>query len=530
MTRGARVLGQELVNLLDSLARFFGLKRGDDPQAHSRLSPWPVDLAGLRLSDSQALSLSATWGCVTLLAKSVSQCDWNIYEPIPGTKRRRMLLEDPRYYLLNTEPNPEMTAMAFREGMMLQAVAFGNAYAEIVPDGANRPREIWPLEVDRVTPRRTADWKLFYEYRAPSGDVVMLPPSRVFHLRGPGVSALMGDNVIARAARVMAVAAAQERFSVDFFGRGAQLAGVLELPGTLGEKAHDQLRKEWEENHAGGGRRSFRPLILEAGMKFTSTTVSPKDASLVEDKSFSVEEICRFFGVPPHKIQHLKHATFSNIEHSSIEFVRDALGPWAKRNSQEADRKLMALRMKSEIDLEPLTRGDANSRAQAQASWRQAGIMTANEIRAMEGLDDVGAEGDVLLVQSALTTVKGIVASVDRAALPPPPPPADDEPEPAEPEDEAETVARDVVERVIRASVGRALKRLEHKGGCARAGDGFMAAQAECVRDEVMGFAPFVVLALRREFTRDDAMRMILALEKSPNRGDLLFTTLEIGK
>jgi phage portal protein BeeE len=89
--------------------------------------------------------------------------------------------------------------------------------------------------------------------------------------------------------------------------------------------------------------------------------------------------------------------------------VRDALTPWCRRLEQEADFKLMRQDRGpwkcTEIDTRPLLAGDAKSRADAYAIMRQNGIMSANEIRALEGMNDCGDDGDILLVQSNLTTV-----------------------------------------------------------------------------------------------------------------------------
>ena len=53
-------------------------------------------------------------------------------------------------------------------------------------------------------------------------------------------------------------------------------------------------------------------------MKFTPIGNEPEKAQLVESRKFQVEEICRWFGVPPHKVQHLERSTFNNIEHLGI--------------------------------------------------------------------------------------------------------------------------------------------------------------------------------------------------------------------
>ncbi len=291
-----------------------------------------MKIAGEWVTPDQALNVSTVWACLDILSKTVAKCPWLIYSVEPGTRVRTLMDNDPRAWLLNKRPNPNMTAMAFRESLMLQALSWGNAYAEIQPDRAGRPVGLWPLWVDRMTPKLNPETdELFYEYINGDGSRSILPQERVFHLRGLSINGLMGENVTARAVKTIALAIAQQSYSTNYFGRGATLAGVLEYGQTIGPEQHDQLRKEWDENHAGGAN-SFRPLILEAGMKFTSISANPKDSSLIEDKEFSVEEICRWYNVPPHKVQHLKRATFGNIEHSSIEFVNDSIEPWCERH------------------------------------------------------------------------------------------------------------------------------------------------------------------------------------------------------
>lgn len=373
-----------------------------------------VSFAGLQLSRDDALMLSAVWACMDVIAKNLAAAPTNIYEPIEGTKRRKKIEKDPRTWLLNVRPNEEMTAIAFREALFFQALADGNAYAEIARDRGGRVAALYPLLSDRVKPRREETGALVYDVREETGEVRTLQARDVFHLRGPSVSGLMGENLVARASRSLAVAAAHERFSAAFYGRGAQLGGVAEFPGKLNDEQKAALRESWENNHAGLGK-AHRLLVLEGGAKFTATTVDPQKASLVDDKKFSVEEIGRWFGVPLHKIQHLEHATFSNIEHQGLEFVNGCLFPWAVRYCQELNAKVFNTGAKgpwwyAEIDLSHLVRGDAQTRAIAASNWLQNGVKTRNEVRAEEGLDDVGDAGDVLTVQLNMTTLPRLMA------------------------------------------------------------------------------------------------------------------------
>jgi len=380
----------------------------------------PYQVSGLTLTADEILSLSTVWACMDAIARAIGQCPWNVYRWEAyqhrgrAKLRRELLHDDPLMWIFNTQPNPEMTAIGFREAMLFQAIAYGNSYAEIVTDRAGRPRQLWPLLQDRVTPRRDWDtWELYYEYRQPSdGQLVRLAQNQIFHLRGPGISGLLGENLVARAAKSLAVAAAQERYSAAYFGQGANPGGVLTYPHKLSPEQWTLLQDDFAAKRK-GPENAHKPLILENGMKWEATANEPQKAQLVEGRQFSVEEICRWFGVPPHKVQHLLRATFNNIEHLSIEFVRDAVNPWCRRMTQEADVKLIrqdrAPWRHTRIDTSELLMGDAQSRAAAHAIWRQNGIMSANEIREREGLNDAGDDGDVLLVQSNLTTVERIV-------------------------------------------------------------------------------------------------------------------------
>lgn len=507
----------------------FAALRGEDPQREMRWIP-PFPIAGIRLTADESLSLSTVWACIDIIAKSVASCDWQIYEPDPkNPKRRRLLHDDWKTWMLNTRPNPEMTAIGFREAMLFQAIPFGNSYAEIVRDAGSKVNALWPLQTDRVMPRRDPKtWELVYHYTQPDGSITVFPQNRIYHVRGPGLWGLMGDSIIARAARTLGVAAAQERFSASFFGQGAQLAGVLKTNGKLDAETHKRLKEDWAEKYKGPDN-AHKPLILEGGMDYTSISTDPQKAQLTEGKKFTVEEICRWFGVPPHKVQHLEHATFSNIEHSSIEFVRDACRPWAVRLCQEATYKFFDQKRGpwkyTTIDLSPLTRGDALSRAQAQASWRQNGIKTANEIRADEGLDDCGDDGDVLLVPMNLTTVEKILTAEEpsdtTSKLNPNIEPDDNEDEDIEIEDEAISVKRHAVIAALKSALNRYGRRLnnrreslKNKKDAEASLNVFRKEQHEVIVNELSFFNEFTVSLFGRELNVEDMAKVSAMYER----------------
>lgn len=381
------------------------VRRRDDPNLYYR---WLQRSAptGIYITPESALELSVVWGCVLAITNAIASCEWNVFE-VNG-KDLQWLPNDPVNDLLNLRPNPDMTAISFREAMMFGALTWGNAYAEIVPDGKGRPKELWPLQADCVVPRRRPEkpYKLYYEYHQQDGGTVELEAEQVYHLRGPGISGLMGDNLVARAAKSMGLAAAQERFAATYFGNNTIVGGVLEYPGKLTPAAHKVIQDDWADQYKGIAK-SNKPALLEHGLKYTPFTNDADKAQMVESRQFSIEDICRWYCVPPHKVQHLLRSTFNNIEQLGIEFTRDALTPWALRLTQEADFKFFPVRgpkRRSKLDMGWLTHGDAKSRAEAHQFWRLMGVYSVNEIRAMEGKNGIGPVGDMRIVPLNMTT------------------------------------------------------------------------------------------------------------------------------
>lgn len=468
-------------------------RRGENPQRFIHGIPLHL-LEGLTLTDDQALSVSAIWGCINAIASPLAGANWFVYQPT-GPHTRLIQYDDPLNWKLNTRPNPEMTAHAFREALLLQALVYGNSYAEIVPDRLGRPAQLWPLPSGYVFPRRDETWTLVFDVYGPDGALYTLPLDRVFHLHGPSLNGLVGEHMIGRAARTIALAAAEEKFAAGFFGRGATAAGFLKTKGKLSPTQVTLLQEDFKKKYAGlGGAHSV--VALEDGYEFTPSTIDPQKAQLIEERKFSVEEVCRFYGVPLHKVQSLDRATFSNIEQQDLSFARDTLDPWKKRLEQEADAKLVGPRAPRQtcIDLRPLTQGDAAARASYYQSGIQNGWMSRNEARAAEGLDSAGPNGDVLLVNGTLTPVERVLAP------PAPPPPGAPGRQQDDSSQQMRAVARDGLVLLVSGALERHRRRLDSRGE-----DRDKSFQR--LSDELAPAMKFAVHALGRELGADDVAR-----------------------
>jgi HK97 family phage portal protein len=198
----------------------------------------------------------------------------------------------------------------------------------------------------------------------------------MFHVPGLGFDGLVGYSVIQKARESMGLAAGDREGSAPaFFGNGSRAGGVLKHPKSLSETAQEPARIGRSARTR--GRKGVPAAAARGGDGVVADAVPPNDAQFLETRQFQVEEICRWFRVQPHKVQHLLHATFSNIEHQSIEFVTDTIRPWLVRFEQEANRKLIRPSQQARLHRKPRRRAAARRRAEPVAGAARSSSATA---------------------------------------------------------------------------------------------------------------------------------------------------------
>lgn len=370
-------------------------------------------LAGVAVNEDNLLTNATAWAACRYISQSIAGLPWHAMKPAPGnggTVAYGHRVDN----LLHVRASPEWSPFQFRETLTHWALRYGNGIAELVPDQAGRPSEMWPIHPDRVEFVRYEDdtvdvygdpikaGALAYEIDNGTGGKVTLSAKRIFHLRGYG-DGPVGVNVTAYAAQTIGWAKAAALFGAAFFGNGMNIGGVITNKVPLSLEALAKQRAAFQALR--GSRNAFATVHLDADAEYKPFDSNLADAQYVELHHHLIEEVCRYFGVPPHKVGHLLRATFSNIEHQSIEVVQDTLLPWCRRWEEEADYKLFAPRegMWTKLNLAGLLRGDSKSQADALAIARQHGVISANEWRALLDMPPIadGEGGDAYLVQAA---------------------------------------------------------------------------------------------------------------------------------
>lgn len=369
--------------------------------------------SGKPVNERTAMQTTAVYACVRILAEAVASLPLHVYE-YQDDGGKKLVHDHPLYYLLHDEPNPEMTSFVFRETLMSHLLIWGNAYAQIIRDGAGRVLGLYPLLPDKMEVQRDDRGNIYYVYSRNSDENPMfkeygnikLKAEDVLHIPGLGFDGLIGYSPIAMAKNAVGMTLACEEYGASFFANGANPGGVLEHPGVL--KDPSKVRESWNSVYRGVSN-AHKIAVLEEGMKYQQIGIPPEEAQFLETRKFQINEIARLYRIPPHMVGDLDKSSFSNIEQQSLEFVKYTLDPWVIRWEQSLQRSLLLPGEKGKyfikLNVDGLLRGDYQSRMNGYAVGRQNGWFSANDIREMENMNPIPDEegGNLYLINGAMT-------------------------------------------------------------------------------------------------------------------------------
>lgn len=348
-------------------------------------------------SSREALSVSAVFACVRVIAETIASIPLMVYERLPDGGKR-IAADHPLYHLLHDSPNPLQTRFEFVELICAHLCLRGNAYVHVLRGGDGEIAALVPLNPDamRVEVDGTMDDpQISYYYRRRDGGEVLLAQEEMWHLRGISSDGIVGMSPVKVASETIRLALEAQTHGLRYFRNGAQTTGIASYPGRLRPDKKRELR-DWLQQSI-GGENKFRLILLEEGLTYQPVTLSNEDAQYLQTRQFQVEEIARIFRVPCVMIGHAdKTATYASAEQFFLAFAQHTIRPWCSRIEQSAYVSLFERdpRYFPEFRIDALMRGDTKSRYDAYASALQNKWMTRNEVRALENLNPVQG-GDV---------------------------------------------------------------------------------------------------------------------------------------
>lgn len=361
--------------------------------------------SGSNVTADTALKLSSVWACVRLRSQTISSLPLHLRDD-----SKNPATDHPLYRLLHSAPNADMTASEYWESQLASLDLWGNGYTHIVRQG-RRVVSLDPLNPEHMVVYRTENGDLRYEYTS-KGKTTTYTEDEILHLKGFTLDGIMGLSPIQFAAETMGGLMDANQAAAREWKNGLKVGGFLKTGAqTLTTEQRDRMRNALSQ--FGRPENAGKWMVLEAGMEPASAQgvrINPADAQLLESRYFGIEEICRAFGVPPQLIGHTDKASSwaSSLEQTNMGFLTYSLRPTLVRIEQAIARKLLNPEERGQyrpkFSVEGLLRADSAGRASFYAQMLQNGVMSRNDVRALEDLPPVEG-GEQLTVQLNLTTL-----------------------------------------------------------------------------------------------------------------------------
>lgn len=367
-------------------------------------SPYPMGATVPNLKNvgpNEALQVSTVWACVDLITKTLASMPMQIFEI---KKNKREISRDSNLWtLLHDSPNALMTPYEFYRALLLDLILRGNGYAVVDRNSSGEVVAMFPISADQVTvltvEKSENQIEIVYEYQL-NGQQYQFSPERILHLKGMGKGLVGLSNLEFMRPNLDENIKMQEN-SALLFGNGSSAKGIL----TVDHNLDDTARKKLAKKYSGIQLYNESGLwILPADMRYQQVSLSPADTQLLESRRFSVEEICRWFGVP----EVLINGSSDKVEEAMDLFYKTTIRPLAI-NIEQAIRKSIFTpdqreKYTCEFNLDAMLRASLSSRAEVYAKMVQNGLKTRNECRELEN-DAPLAGGDGLTVQNNLVPI-----------------------------------------------------------------------------------------------------------------------------
>ena len=335
----------------------------------------------ITVNETSALRLSAVWSCVRLISNSIATLPSNFH--VRDSNGDSTIVKDLDVQMLLKQPNAYMSSFVFKFTMMSCKLLHGNGYALIIRNKNYRPIELIPIHPDRVEVKVEEGSVVYYVDNEP------FDSADILHFKGITTDGLIGLSTIKSEAQNIGLGLAAQNELKSFYEKGSKIDGFVSYPNKFESgakiKAEEALSKK-----VSGTEPTTKIPIFDNGAKFVQVGVNPAEAMWLDMMGYSVEDIARIFGAPPHKIGALRQSTNNNIEQQSMDYVNDCLLPHAKEMEEEFDRKLLTEKLRQDhffkYNFNGLLRGDSQARAALYNSLFQNGGITPNQICKLEDL------------------------------------------------------------------------------------------------------------------------------------------------
>lgn len=365
--------------------------------------------AGQKVGITSSEKMSAVWSATRAITNGIAVLPLNLRRHIDN-RSTEVAYNHPLWPILHDQPNPVQDTFMFMDLMIPWQLNWGNAFAEKQRDTQGNVVALHPIHPSRVKSERMftgrfmvagkshgTDGELNYVVDNDHDDPIVIPQRDMLHIRGVvDGTGVWGKSIPMVAAESLGIIQATETHVGSFFRNGATPDFAINVPSSVPREEMENLRASWKAMHS-GSENAHSLLILKGETKVSPLTMKPEDAQLIQARTFGIEEVSRYYGVPKHFLSSMDAATYNNIEVQNLNFLTYTIQSWICRWEKALKSQLLKREERNEysfkFNVNALMRGDSAARSAFYKSLFEMGSLSRNEIRELEDMNPI-EDGD----------------------------------------------------------------------------------------------------------------------------------------
>lgn len=349
---------------------------------------------------SASLKVSAVFACNDRISKDISSLP---FKTMRKTQRGYEVASDHDQYFVGRSPHPMYTKSTFFYVLNTNVNLYGDGFAKIVRQGG-RPvaYELWD---PRKVKHEIVDGRLYWIKKDGNNVEDVVADEDMIHVMWYTDDGIRGKSVLSFARDTVKLAMNSSKLSAELYENQMWSPGYISYKGELTKEQVEIIGENWAHNYMGRDNANTIP-VLDQGSEFKHFGMSLQDAEYIQTKVESVRDIARFFGVPVSKLNVRDgNVSYNSLEQENIAYVQDTIQPRVVAIEEEFERK--ALRpneweqVRFKFNLSSRLRGDSAARSSFYQMALTTGLLSINDVLALEDMNTIGAEGDERYINGA---------------------------------------------------------------------------------------------------------------------------------
>ncbi len=353
-----------------------------DPTITALLGGAPA-LAGVTVSEQTVLGIPAVKAAVSLIAGSIAALPLHtIVEKDGVSQRAPSWLDDPGKVV-------GLTAYEWKETLLAHLLLHGNCFLRHIRGGAMQLLGLQPIHPSAVSVDVDKQGRKSYKVSLADGTSRTYTDDTMTHIPALSLDGVRGLSPLQVAKNTFGTSIAADRSAARLFGNGALMSAIVTPEDDLTPEQAIEVKGTLDRRMA-GGEHAGEIAVINRKLKITPWSLSAEDAQWIQARSFQIEEIARWFQVPPHLLAQTEKQTSwgTGVSEQNRGLARYNLEPWTTR-IQERLSWLLDGDRKAEFFYSAFLEPDPETEIRLLIEQVNAGLLTVDEARKVRNLPPI---------------------------------------------------------------------------------------------------------------------------------------------